>query len=91
MFNTSESFNDKAYPRIDDKETFLFFLKRHNFFIEITPLHSKAKAEAQKNIYKESLKHILVPTDLIREYYGDEVTIYFEWMNFFISNLHLFS
>lgn len=85
MFNTSDSFNEVAYPRIDDNETFIFFLKRYNFLIEATGLHSKARSEMEKKIYKESLKHLLVPTELIRSYYGDEVTIYFEWMNFLLS------
>lgn len=30
------------------------------------------------------MKHWLVPVDLIRDYYGEEVAMYFEWMNFFL-------
>jgi len=26
-----------------------------------------------------------MPVDLIREYYGDEIAIYYEWMNFFLK------
>ena len=24
-----------------------------------------------------------MPIDIIREYYGDEIAVYFDWMNFF--------
>jgi len=34
---------------------------------------------------KEALKNWFVPTDLVREYYGESVAIYFAWMNHFIS------
>jgi anoctamin-10 len=30
------------------------------------------------------MKGWFVPVDLIRDYYGDETAIYFEWMNFFL-------
>lgn len=87
MFNTWEVFDEKAYPRTDKKETFIYFLKRFKFLEEVTPLHSKAKASLETKILKQCLKNWLMPTETIREYYGDEVTIYFEWMNHFISKL----
>lgn len=31
------------------------------------------------------MKNWFVPVNLIREYYGEEVAIYFEWMNFFLK------
>lgn len=31
------------------------------------------------------MKQWFVPVDLIRTYYGEEVAIYFEWMNFFLK------
>jgi hypothetical protein len=32
-----------------------------------------------------ALKQWFVPIDMIREYYGEEIAIYFEWMNFFLQ------
>jgi anoctamin-10 len=32
----------------------------------------------------KALKSWFVPTNAIREYYGDEVAVYYEWMNFFL-------
>ena len=29
----------------------------------------------------------LAPVELIREYYGDEIGIYFEWMNHFLKSV----
>ncbi len=26
-----------------------------------------------------------MPIDIIREYYGDEIAVYFDWMNFFLK------
>ena len=34
---------------------------------------------------KKALKSWFVPVDSIREYYGDEVAIYYEWMNHFLK------
>ena len=30
------------------------------------------------------MKHWFMPVPLIRQYYGEEIAIYFEWMNFFL-------
>ena len=38
--------------------------------------------QAAIQMLKEALKHWFVPTDLIREYYGDSVAMYYSWMNF---------
>jgi hypothetical protein len=84
MFNTNDVFDDKKYHR-EDKESFIFFLKRHKLLVELTALHSKARASLSQKLMKAAFKNYLMPTDLIREYYGDQVTIYFEWMNHFIS------
>lgn len=55
--------------------------------MEITPLHSNARGNKDvKKLSKEAMKYWLVPSELIREYYGDEVAMYFEWMNYFICN-----
>lgn len=70
MFNTNDVFDEKTYPR-DQSESFIYFLKRYEFLIDLTPLHSKARASNDRKIIKEALKHFFVPTDLIREYYGD--------------------
>jgi hypothetical protein len=37
------AFEEKRFPR-DKNETFVFFLKRHGLLMELTPLHSKARA-----------------------------------------------
>ncbi len=85
MKNTSSIFDSKKYPR-DQNETFIFFLKRYDFLEEITPLHSKARA-SDKKFLKAALKNWFIPTDLVREYYGEQVAIYFQWMNHFISKI----
>lgn len=91
MFEVGDAFPEKAYPRIDDKETLVYFLKRFNFLEDIVPLHSKARLSSEKKLAKEAFSHWLVPTQMIREYYGDETTMYFEWMNFFISIYNIIS
>mmetsp|Transcript_42396 Transcript_42396/g.40640 ORF Transcript_42396/g.40640 Transcript_42396/m.40640 type:complete len:140 (+) Transcript_42396:115-534(+) len=48
-------------------------------------MNSKARQNQQMKIYKKALKEYLMPEELIREYYGDYVTIYFSWMNHFIK------
>jgi hypothetical protein len=84
MYNLNDSFDEKAYPR-DVNESFMFFMKRYGFLVEMTPLNSKARSHRENKLLKEALKGYLVPTEMIREYYGDEVAIYFEWMNHFIK------
>ena len=49
------------------------------------PLNSKGRKEIERKLLKEALKSWFVPTEMIRDYYGDEVAIYFSWMNFFIK------
>mmetsp|Transcript_47705 Transcript_47705/g.34956 ORF Transcript_47705/g.34956 Transcript_47705/m.34956 type:complete len:282 (-) Transcript_47705:210-1055(-) len=75
----------KTFQIVDDKESFLFFLKRNGLLVEETPLHSKARARQDLKIYKKALKNYLMPEDMIRDYYGDYVTMYFAWMNHFIK------
>jgi Calcium-activated chloride channel len=87
MFNCEDSFSEKQYPRLDNKETFIYFLKRHEYLEELTPLHSRARSERSSKMLAVALKHWLIPTDLVRIYYGDDVALYFEWMNHFISKL----
>ena len=55
---------------------------------ELIPLNSKSRnmrKQHEGKLLKEALKHWFVPTELVREYYGDEVAMYFSWMNFLIS------
>lgn len=40
--------------------------------------------DPKMTLLKRSLKHWFVPVDEIRDYYGEEIAIYFEWMNFFL-------
>ena len=67
FYETQEVFPEKAYPRVEE-ETLVFFLKRFNFLIEITPLHSRARSLHGKEakISKVALKKWLIPTELIR-------------------------
>lgn len=51
------------------------------------PLNSKGRYEQEGRLLKEALKNWFVPTDLIREYYGEEVAMYYSWMNFLISKI----
>lgn len=54
--------------------------------VELIPLNSKARAEqASGKLLKEALKHWFVPTDLIRDYYGESVAMYYSWMNYLIK------
>lgn len=77
----------------------MFFLKRHNLIEEMSALHSKSRIvtahkEGHDNIKKSKLKDSLfdwktfyIDVELVRNYYGDEVAIYFDWMNFFLLSL----
>ncbi len=70
---------------MDPQTTFLTLLKEKGLLKELIPLNSKGRAEYDGNLLKEALKHWFVPTDLIREYYGDNTAMYYTWMNFLIS------
>ena len=71
---------------LDAKSTTLVaFLKSKNLFVELLPLNSKGRKEQEGKLLKEALKSWFVPTEMIRDYYGDEVAMYFSWMNFFIK------
>lgn len=100
MKNTLEAFDKKDYSQLShDRESFMFFLKRHNLIEEMTALHSKSRIvrahkeghkDPKKSKFKDSLfdwKTFYVDVELVRNYYGDEVAIYFEWMNFFLKTL----
>jgi hypothetical protein len=81
-----------------DSENLGFFLKRNQMLKEMIPLFSKSKmiravrdghADDPKNshIMRQiwSLTTIYIDVKKIRDYYGDELAIYFEWMNFLQS------
>jgi len=55
------------------KRNFDLFLKRFGFLEELKP-KLKSKNKYDKKISQLALKQWLVPTELIREYYGDHVT-----------------
>lgn len=40
--------------------------------------------DANATLLSKSLKQRFAPVALIRDYYGDEIAVYFEWMNFFL-------
>ena len=74
------------------QETFYDFCKHNHFLIEEVPLHSKSIARMTfqrgdelsnwplREYLKSPLK-VYAPVEEIRNQYGDEIAIYFEWMN----------
>ena len=78
----------KVLNATDTNETVLSFLKAKGFVEDLIPLNSKARHLQEGKLLKEALKHWFVPTDMVREYYGDEVAMYYSWMNFLISKLN---
>jgi hypothetical protein len=75
----------KAFNVTNLDETLLSFLKSKEAVEDMIPLNSKARHQREDKLLKEALKHWFVPTELVREFYGDEVAMYFSWMNFLIS------
>lgn len=75
----------KAFNVTNLDETLLSFLKSKEALEDLILLNSKARHQREDKLLKEALKHWFVPTELVREYYGDEVAMYFSWMNFLIS------
>lgn len=81
------------------KETLIYYCKRMGFVKEIVPLFSKSwhlRALQEERSVKDRSKlfaqsrefgRIFVDVSLIRNMYGDEVAIYFEWMQTFMSFL----
>jgi hypothetical protein len=76
---------------LNDDETILYFLTRNGLLQEIVPLHSKAQVirahregSVESNLIRrtKSFKDIFVDVGSLRDYYGDETAVYFEWMNF---------
>jgi hypothetical protein len=78
----------KAFNATKLEETLLSFLKGKEVVEDLILLNSKARHQREDKLLKEALKHWFVPTELVREYYGDEVAMYFSWMNFLISKLN---
>ena len=76
-------------------------MRRNGLVIDVQALHSRSIAVAKylkvmsedenssKNfsLLKHSMSDWLAPTTVIREYYGDEIAIYFEWMNSFLVSI----
>ena len=60
---------------------------------EIIALHSKTRKvyemvlfnDKEDSMLRRALKSWFVPVDLIKDYYGEDIAIYFEWMNFFLK------
>ena len=75
----------KAFDATNLDETLLSFLKSKEAVEDLIPLNSKARHQREDKLLKEALKHWFVPTELVREFYGDEVAMYFSWMNFLNS------
>jgi hypothetical protein len=64
----------------------LSFLKAKGLLVELVPLNSKARYQNEGGkLLTQALKHWFVPTDLVREYYGESVAMYYSWMNFLIK------
>lgn len=75
----------KKYPVIDDKETFVYWLQRNHLLHDLQPLHSNDRFGRKEKMFKVAMRHWLVPTEMVRAYYGDRVAIYFEWMNHYLK------
>lgn len=88
------------FDRGSDSETLLYYLKRLGLVVEYFPLYTKARlVRAAKEGHYDSkrslvLKHskelsrgVFVDVNGIRDFYGDEIAIYFEWMNFMLKFL----
>lgn len=92
MPQTVETLKEKP---ASGKETFIYFCKQKGYIKEITPLWSKAwqvRAQTEgKNVNERSQllqqtrewSRIFIDTERIRQMYGDEIAIYFEWMTQF--------
>mmetsp|Transcript_35646 Transcript_35646/g.54531 ORF Transcript_35646/g.54531 Transcript_35646/m.54531 type:complete len:126 (+) Transcript_35646:683-1060(+) len=74
-------------------------MKRHHLLKDMTALHSRSMAVTEYlhilrdggkkktgpfSAIGETMKRWDAPVEVIRDYYGDEIALYFEWMNFFI-------
>ena len=90
--STMLAFPEPRYKRIADNETMLNFFMRLKLLEELIPLHSKARVirahregSIESNLMKGAKKfnNFFTSVSDIREYYGDETAIYFEWMNYF--------
>jgi hypothetical protein len=93
MANLKLSDNPLAFKALNAKnmdDTLISYLKTHEIIEDLIPMNSKARHQQERKLLKEALKHWLVPTDLVREYYGDEVAMYYSWMNFLISKSYIF-
>lgn len=78
------------------KETLIYYCKRKGLIKEIVPLFSKSlhlRALKENRSVKERSKlfaqsrefgRIFIDVQLVRDMYGDEVAIYFEWMQTFM-------
>lgn len=87
--------------KVVEKETVMDYLKRTNVVKEINPLWSKANAirawRENRQITEPSdlLKQckektrMWIDNKLIRDHYGDEVAIYYEWMASFEKHIRI--
>lgn len=83
LSETPETF--KLLGAQDKIESLFSSLKQKEIALELIPLNSKARHKSEGKLLKEALKHWFVPTEMVREYYGDDVAMYYSWMNFLIS------
>ena len=68
----------------NELESALFYLLRNDLLEEVLPLHSiprsRTKADGTLDrVWKRFFRND-IPVDDIREYFGDTVAVYFEWM-----------
>ena len=83
-------------PVMDGRdESLAYYLTRHGILEETIPLFSKSRLiraareghddPDQSDLLKQVWDpfQFFINVDKIREYYGDEIAVYFEWMNFF--------
>ena len=98
--NFQAKLDEKEFKRIDDNEYLIDFLKRVDIVTDILCLNSRSRAvnrlnnfkggekDNKKNdglIWRKASKHYFIDDFVVREYYGEEVALYFTWMNYFLK------
>ena len=88
--------DSKEFTKLEGTDEALqYYLKRNHILNEIVPLWSKSRLiraghegsdDPKQSALIKQIKNpfsLYINVDKIREYYGDEQAMYFEWMNYF--------
>ena len=76
-----ESFKEEPLP----KERMLFFMERCYLIEELVNLHSWARNGQPPLVQKEVFQSVFASSEPIRQYYGENIAIYFEWLNYYLK------